>query len=36
MIFIYGGSYTTGSTQIALYDGQHLAAQQDVIVVTLK
>jgi cholinesterase len=36
MIFIYGGSYTTGSTQIAFYDGQHLAAQQDVIVVTLK
>ncbi|TAQ88146.1 hypothetical protein B7494_g3552 [Chlorociboria aeruginascens] len=35
MIYIYGGSYTGGSTQIALYDGQHLAAEQDVIVVTL-
>jgi cholinesterase len=36
MIYIYGGSYTSGSTQIAMYDGQHLAAEQDVIVVTLK
>jgi carboxylesterase type B len=36
MIYIYGGSYTGGSTQIPLYDGQHLASEQDVIVVTLK
>jgi len=36
MIYIYGGSYTGGSTQIVIYDGQHLAAEQDVIVVTLK
>jgi cholinesterase len=36
MIYIYGGSYTGGSTQIGFYDGQHLAAEQDVIVVTLK
>ncbi|KAG9232100.1 putative carboxylesterase [Amylocarpus encephaloides] len=35
MIWIYGGSYKSGSTQIGLYDGQHLAAEQDVIVVTL-
>ncbi|KFY33215.1 hypothetical protein V494_07825 [Pseudogymnoascus sp. VKM F-4513 (FW-928)] len=33
MIYIYGGSYTGGSTQIGYYDGQHLAAEQDVIVV---
>jgi cholinesterase len=36
MIYVYGGSYTGGSTQIGYYDGQHLAAEQDVIVVTLK
>lgn len=36
MIYIYGGSYTSGSTQIGFYDGQHLAAEQDVVVVTLK
>lgn len=36
MIYIYGGSYTSGSTQIDEYDGQHLASEQDVIVVTLK
>jgi carboxylesterase type B len=36
MIWIYGGGYTTGSTQIPLYDGQHLAANQDVIVVSIK
>lgn len=36
MIYIYGGSYTGGSTQIGYYDGQHLAAEQDVIVVTFK
>ncbi len=36
MVYIYGGSYTSGSTQIAIYDGQHLANEQDVIIVTLK
>lgn len=36
MIYIYGGSFTYGSTQSSLYDGQHLAAEQDVIVVTFK
>lgn len=36
MIYVYGGSYTGGSTQIGFYDGQHLAAEQDVIVVTFK
>jgi carboxylesterase type B len=36
MIYIYGGRYTGGSTQIPFYDGQHLAAAQDIIVVTLK
>lgn len=36
MIYIYGGSYTGGSTQSKFYDGQHLAAEQDVIVVTFK
>ena len=36
IIYIYGGSYTSGSTQIGYYDGQNLAAEQDVIVVTFK
>lgn len=36
MVYIHGGSYNSGSTQIGFYDGQHLAAEQDVIVVTLK
>ncbi|KAH8667920.1 Alpha/Beta hydrolase protein [Tricladium varicosporioides] len=35
MIYIYGGSFTSGSTQTNIYNGQHLAAEQDVIVVTL-
>lgn len=36
MIYIYGGGFTYGSTQSNFYDGQHLAAEQDVIVVTFK
>jgi cholinesterase len=36
MIWIYGSGYITGSTQISLYDGQHLAANQDVSVVSIK
>ena len=36
VIYIHGGSYTSGSTQIGIYDGQHLASEKDVIVVTLK
>ena len=36
MVYIYGGSYTNGNTQIPFYDGQHLAVEQDVIVVTIK
>ncbi|KAK3180041.1 hypothetical protein K4F52_008533 [Lecanicillium sp. MT-2017a] len=34
MIYIYGGGFTYGSSQSSFYDGQHLAAEQDVIVVT--
>jgi cholinesterase len=34
MIYIYGGGFTYGSTQSNFYDGQHLAAEQDVIIVT--
>lgn len=36
MIYIYGGGFNYGSTQSSFYDGQHLAAEQDVIVVTFK
>ncbi|KAH8654949.1 Alpha/Beta hydrolase protein [Tricladium varicosporioides] len=35
MIWVHGGSYTSGSTQIPFYDGQHLAAEQDLIIVTI-
>lgn len=36
MIYIYGGSYTSDRTQIAMCDGQHLTAEQEVIVIILK
>lgn len=35
MIWIYGGSFTSGGTNIPLYDGAYLAATQDIIVVTI-
>lgn len=36
VVFIHGGSYTGGSSQIAVYDGQHLANKNGIIVVTIK
>ncbi|MDG2305029.1 MAG: carboxylesterase family protein [Candidatus Binatia bacterium] len=35
MIWIYGGSFTSGGTNIPLYDGAYLSATQDVILVTI-
>lgn len=35
MVFFYGGRFTIGNTHSPFYDGQYLAAAQDVVVVTL-
>jgi carboxylesterase type B len=36
MVWIYGGTFTGGSSSNFLYNGQYLADSEDVIVVTLK
>lgn len=35
LAWIYGGSFTSGGTGVALYDGAYMAAREDVLVVTL-
>ncbi|WP_116090497.1 carboxylesterase/lipase family protein [Sphingomonas crusticola] len=35
MVYIHGGAYSTGSVVTPLNDGRHLAAQGDVVVVTI-
>ncbi|RKF65206.1 Cholinesterase [Erysiphe neolycopersici] len=35
MVWIYGGSFTFGSTSITAYNGRHLAALEDVVVVSM-
>ncbi|HEX4739276.1 MAG TPA: carboxylesterase/lipase family protein [Allosphingosinicella sp.] len=35
MVYIHGGAYSTGSVVDPLNDGRHLAATQDVVVVTI-
>ncbi len=35
MVYIHGGAYATGSGSHPLYDGSRLAAEEDVVVVTL-
>jgi para-nitrobenzyl esterase len=35
MVWIYGGAFVTGGSALATYDGARLAAEQDVIVVTV-
>lgn len=35
MVFIYGGGFIAGSSAWPLYDGQHLARDGDVVIVTL-
>jgi carboxylesterase type B len=36
MIWIYGGAFSAGSSDIAMYNGQNIASQEDVIVVSIK
>lgn len=36
MVFIHGGSNTSGSTSFGMYYGSHLAAKGDVVLVTLQ
>ncbi|XP_067653918.1 cholinesterase-like [Haliotis asinina] len=35
MVWIYGGGFYSGSTRIPLYEGKYLAAENDVIVVSM-
>nr|VZI33110.1 unnamed protein product [Spirometra erinaceieuropaei] len=35
MVWIFGGSFTTGSSVLSVYDGRFLSTRQNVIVVTL-
>lgn len=36
IVWIHGGSYRTGSSKFPIYNGKHIADQDDVVVVTLK
>jgi cholinesterase len=36
LVWIYGGGFTTGSSATPLYNGQHLADLEDVVVVSIK
>jgi cholinesterase len=36
MLWVYGGSFTAGSSSIPTYNGQYIADQEDVIVVSIK
>lgn len=36
LVWIHGGGFNTGTSNIAGYNGQHLANDEDVIVVSLK
>ncbi len=36
LVWIYGGGFTTGSSATPLYNGQHLANLEDVVVVSIK
>jgi carboxylesterase type B len=36
MVFIYGGSFTTGASSIPAYNGQYIANEEDMVVVTFK
>ncbi|MDE0887376.1 MAG: carboxylesterase family protein [Myxococcota bacterium] len=35
LVWIYGGSFDAGANSVPMYDGAYMAAQQDVVVVTL-
>ena len=36
MVYLYGGSFLTGDSSESLFNGQNIAGQEDVIVVSLK
>jgi cholinesterase len=36
MVWIYGGGFSAGATDTVTYNGQNLASQGDVIVVSMK
>ena len=36
LLWIYGGGYTTGTTDNAAYNGKYIAEDEDVIVVSVK
>jgi carboxylesterase type B len=36
LFWIYGGGFTTGTTNNAAYNGQYIADQEDVVVVSVK
>ena len=36
MLWIYGGSFTTGYAGMPTYNGQYIADQEDVVVVSIK
>jgi cholinesterase len=36
LVWIYGGGFTTGNTDNPAYDGQYIADQEDVVLVSLK
>ncbi|EMR72420.1 putative carboxylesterase protein [Eutypa lata UCREL1] len=35
LVFIHGGSFISGSSRVPVYNGQHIAGNQDVVLVTL-
>ena len=36
LLWIYGGGFSTGASHTATYNGQNIASQEDVIVVSIK
>jgi cholinesterase len=36
MLWIYGGGYSTGATDISAYNGKYLADEEDVVIVSVK
>lgn len=36
LLWIYGGGFAVGSSAVPFYDGQYIAEQEDVIIVTIK
>lgn len=35
MVWIYGGSFTSGTSSLDLYDGRYLTKSEDVVVVSM-